>query len=52
MGKPENFVTQKFLCFGVDELFSWRQGTSEVEFLREIHGKVVAAEIPQKIFFL
>ena len=40
-GSLENFVTQEFLCPGVNELFSRREGTSEVEYLIEIHGKIV-----------
>jgi hypothetical protein len=41
----ENYVAQEFLCSGIDDLFCWREGTSEVEFLREINGKIFPIEI-------
>ena len=41
----ENFVAQEFVCSGVKELYCWREGSSEVEFLREINGDVLPVEI-------
>jgi hypothetical protein len=41
----ENFVAQEFVASGVDELFSWKEATAEVEFLREIDGRPVPIEI-------
>ncbi|MCP5052279.1 MAG: ATP-binding protein [bacterium] len=41
----ENFVAQEFLCAGEDRLFSWREVTSEVAFLREINGKIIPVEV-------
>ena len=41
----ENFAAQEFLYSGTDALFCWREGTSEVEFLREIDGKIFPIEI-------
>jgi hypothetical protein len=41
----ENFVAQEFTGSGVDRLFCWRETTAEVEFLREIEGKVYPIEV-------
>jgi hypothetical protein len=41
----ENFVAQAFLCSGVNDLYSWRERTAEVEFLREIDGKILPVEV-------
>jgi len=41
----ENFVAQEFRCAGVDKIYSWRERTAEVEFLREVNGKVLPIEI-------
>lgn len=41
----ENFAAQEFLCAGEKELYSWREVTSEVEFLREVEGGIVPVEI-------
>ncbi len=41
----ENFAAQEFLCSGAAELFCWREGTAEVEFLREFDGEVIPVEI-------
>ena len=41
----ENFVAQEFVCSGAKELYCWREGSSEVEFLREINGDVLPVEI-------
>jgi predicted AAA+ superfamily ATPase len=41
----ENFVAQEFKASGVDALYCWRETTAEVEFLREIEGKVYPIEV-------
>ena len=41
----ENFVAQEFTGSGVDRLFCWRETTAEVEFLREIEGKIYPIEV-------
>ena len=41
----ENFAAQEFLCSGIGELFCWRETTAEVEFIREIDGKIIPIEI-------
>lgn len=41
----ENFVAQEFLCAGAGELHCWREGTAEIEFLREIKGDVLPLEV-------
>ena len=41
----ENFVAQEFLAQGVPELYSWNEKTAEVEFLREIDGKIIPIEV-------
>jgi hypothetical protein len=41
----ENFVAQEFLCSGTSEIYSWKEKTAEVEFLREIEGDVLPIEI-------
>lgn len=41
----ENFVAQEFLYSGVKQLYSWKENTSEVEFLREVDGKIIPVEI-------
>ena len=41
----ENFAAQEFICSGVKELYCWKEGTAEVEFLREINGDVLPVEI-------
>lgn len=41
----ENFAAQEFLCAGANDLFAWREGKAEVEFLREVESKVVPIEI-------
>jgi len=41
----ENFVAQEFRCAGVDKVYSWRERTAEVEFLREVNGKVLPVEV-------
>ncbi|MBU1122631.1 MAG: AAA family ATPase [Candidatus Omnitrophota bacterium] len=41
----ENFAAQEFLFSGVKELYCWKKGSAEVEFLREINGDVLPIEI-------
>ena len=41
----ENFVAQEFLFSGVEDIYSWREKTAEVKFLREIEGNVLPVEI-------
>lgn len=41
----ENFAAQEFICSGVKELYCWKEGSAEVEFLREINGDVLPVEI-------
>ena len=41
----ENFAAQEFLCAGVSELYCWREGTAEIEFLMEINGDVLPLEV-------
>ena len=41
----ENFAAQEFVCSGVKELYCWKEGSAEVEFLREINGDVLPVEI-------
>jgi len=41
----ENFAAQEFVCSGVKELYCWKEGTAEVEFLREVNGDVFPVEI-------
>lgn len=41
----ENYAACEFKCFGCDNLFSWRENTAEVEFLREINGSIFPIEI-------
>jgi len=40
----ENYVAQEFLCSGI-KLFSWVEGTAEVEFLIQAAGKVIPVEV-------
>jgi predicted AAA+ superfamily ATPase len=41
----ENLVAQEFVCSGVRDLFCWREGRAEVEFLRESGGEVLPVEV-------
>lgn len=41
----ENFVAQEFICSEHGPLYSWRERTAEVEFLREIDGEIIPVEI-------
>lgn len=41
----ENFIAQEFRYAGVDQLYSWKEKTAEVEFLREVNGDVFPVEV-------
>ncbi len=41
----ENFVAQEFICSGESDLYSWKEKTAEVEFLREVDGDVLPIEV-------
>lgn len=41
----ENFITQEFLYAGIQPIYSWRERTSEVEFLREKSDKILPVEV-------
>jgi len=41
----ENFVAQAFLAGGVESLYCWREGNAEIEFIRDIEGKIIPIEI-------
>ncbi len=41
----ENFVAQEFLAYGANALYCWSEKTAEVDFLREIDGKVIPFEV-------
>jgi predicted AAA+ superfamily ATPase len=41
----ENYAAQEFTCRGEENVFCWREGTAEVEFLIEYNGKVIPIEI-------
>jgi predicted AAA+ superfamily ATPase len=41
----ENFAAQEFTAAGSDELYSWKEITSEVEFLRETDNGIIPIEI-------
>ena len=41
----ENFIAQEFKCAGEGQLYSWREKTAEVEFLREVNGDVLPIEV-------
>jgi len=41
----ENFVAQELLTSGVKDLFSWREGASEVEFVHSVENQVVPIEV-------
>ena len=41
----ENFIAQMFLTSGVTQLFSWRENTAEIEFLRDMNGDVIPIEV-------
>ncbi len=41
----ENFVAQEFLAGGYDELYSWAERNSEIEFLTVMDGAIVPVEV-------
>ncbi|MCP4690791.1 MAG: ATP-binding protein [Desulfobacterales bacterium] len=41
----ENFVAQEFRFAGCRSLYSWKENTAEVEFLREENGEVLPVEV-------
>ncbi len=41
----ENFVAQEFLAWGMNELYSWTERNSEIEFLIYRDGAIVPAEV-------
>lgn len=41
----ENFVAQEFIAAQCKELYSWQDGRSEVEFVRNIHGDILPIEV-------
>lgn len=41
----ENFVAAEFVCGGMSPLYSWKENTSELEFVVESNGRVLPIEI-------
>ncbi|OGT29720.1 MAG: hypothetical protein A3E87_08710 [Gammaproteobacteria bacterium RIFCSPHIGHO2_12_FULL_35_23] len=41
----ENFVAQAFLASGLTHLYSWHEGSSEIEFLKEVNGLLLPVEV-------
>ncbi|MBI2344439.1 MAG: ATP-binding protein [Deltaproteobacteria bacterium] len=41
----ENFVAQEFMASGVSHMYAWNERTAEVEFLRDIDGKIYPIEV-------
>ena len=41
----ENFVAQAFLAGGAEILYCWREGKAELEFIRDIEGKIIPIEV-------
>ncbi len=41
----ENFIAQEFRYAGIRPLYSWREKTAEIEFLREKDGEVLPVEV-------
>jgi len=41
----ENFVAQEFLYSGEEQLFSWHEKSAELEFLRDVAGKIFPIEV-------
>lgn len=41
----ENYVAQEFIYSGSGQLYSWMSNTAEVEFIREIDGRVYPIEV-------
>jgi len=45
----ENFVAQEFAAAGVSRLYSWTEGTSEIEFIRVIADALIPVEVKSGI---
>ena len=41
----ENFVASEFLSTGTTHLYCWKEGTAEIEFIREIEGNIIPVEV-------
>lgn len=41
----ENFVSQSFVYSSASSLYSWTENTAEVEFVRDIEGKIIPIEV-------
>lgn len=41
----ENFVAQEFLCAADKQLFGWQEGTSEIEFIKQIENEIIPIEV-------
>ena len=41
----ENYTAQEFKYSGIDELYSWKENTAEVEFLVEVDGEIIPVEV-------
>ncbi|MDF1654876.1 MAG: AAA family ATPase [Coxiellaceae bacterium] len=41
----ENYVSQAFTYAGASSLYGWTEGTSEVEFVRDIEGDIIPIEV-------
>lgn len=41
----ENFIAQMFLTAESKQLYSWRENTAEIEFLRDIKGDIIPIEV-------
>lgn len=41
----ENFIAQMFLTAESKQLYSWRENTAEIEFLRDIEGDIIPIEV-------
>lgn len=41
----ENFVIQELLCAGIDDLYSWKEGRAELEFVFDWNGSIVPIEV-------
>lgn len=41
----ENFVAEEFMSSGVTQFYTWKSKTAEIEFVRELNGKLVPIEV-------
>lgn len=41
----ENFIAQEFICAGMENLYSWKENTAEIEFLMEKNGSILPVEV-------